>query len=811
MKRLFTFLCVLLLLLSSCKKSENPVEPASPNNTAGNIQTGPSVDLTSQTVGSGGGTIKVTKAGDPLNGLELTIPPNAFTQSENVKISYSSITNHQLGEFFNPISPLIKVQYDGGYADKVVKLKIPINLQAGNFAMAYYYNKNTGELEGIPIDELASDHIIIETRHFMTRRAMSKLGHVNDIFDNDAEIVVASVGENKLNGQTIIDSGFRPGTDDWEFINWGSYVADKGHCAGQSITSMWYYIDKKKKGGALSLFHNFDKVNDATKPNLLWQDNRKGYRFASTIQKDFDWDTWVTDIEVQTSNPDITFKAFALSILQTKEPQFVLIRKSTGKHEGHAMVIYKVDYPNKKLYVADPNFPANRATDGTYSERIIEYKNNKLGPYISGLTAADEGSISFDQIGYFSKTSYVKWEQMAARWVEFDAGIIGQDRFPTYKLFVDKINGDELGDTYSTSKIRIVVLNRSTDCLKFLPGTDRLQRLEVFDEQGNSFGRFNDIPGDVDFGSYTLDLKPGANKLGFYVMGAKDSTSTYFVDFKWITINCNPISMKITPDPLNGKSNTEYTFGLNITGTAPSNAKYVWNFGDNSADVTVQNSTTVKHTFAKEGIFDVKCSMYDNSTNTLIALATSKANILSALLTDILASKSSTVILQADFKSSSSYIGVGNSVTLGNSEAKIRANSKLTWNGLSFSCNYIYKIAPYSGTDSAVVTGNVSGTVSSDGKTISTFSSFERQALKSGTGSWIEQKVEVSNLPFYRTTSVSNQFRNTGPTVASNVTLVSLRKWSLNQYTQQYELVTISSVDYNGTSTVPDLLISMEK
>jgi len=38
-----------------------------------------------------------------------------------------------------------------------------------------------------------------------------------------------------------IDSGFRPGIDDWEFTNYGSYITPDGECEGQSLTALWYY------------------------------------------------------------------------------------------------------------------------------------------------------------------------------------------------------------------------------------------------------------------------------------------------------------------------------------------------------------------------------------------------------------------------------------------------------------------------------------------------------------------------------------------------------------------------------------------
>ena len=152
-----------------------------------------------------------------------------------------------------------------------------------------------------------------------------------------------------------------------------------------------------------------------------------------------------------------------------------------------------------------------------------------------------------------------------------------------------------------------------------------------------------------------------------------------------------------------------------------------------------------------------------------------------------------------------------NTIQLGNSMAKSMANCKLTWNGLSFSCSYIYKVAPITASDSLVFTGSDSGTISSDGKTILTFSTVERRPLQSGTGDWIETTIKVTGLPYNSSTEAGTVFRNSGPTVASNVALVNLKRWNKDSSSENYVLVTIVSVNYNSTSTNPDLYILMDK
>ena len=55
-----------------------------------------------------------------------------------------------------------------------------------------------------------------------------------------------------------VDSGFRPGVDDWQFTNYGSYVAPTGHCEGQSVSAIWYYVNQRLGGGASPLYGLYD-------------------------------------------------------------------------------------------------------------------------------------------------------------------------------------------------------------------------------------------------------------------------------------------------------------------------------------------------------------------------------------------------------------------------------------------------------------------------------------------------------------------------------------------------------------------------
>jgi hypothetical protein len=520
-----------LLFLSSCKKEEsNPVQPNA-GGTGGKIATGAATEVARQTVPSSGGTMVVNQPGNPLDGFELTVPLNGFTQAQDFAVSYAEITSHQFGADFNPISPLIKISYDGGYSADMMSVKIPIKLPDGHFAMGFFYDEATQSLEPIPVEDLDSNFITLSTRHLSPANATlgkSFLRKPQGIFGN---LVISSALATLLDGQPTLSSGFRPGVDDWEFVNYGSYIASGGHCAGQSMTAMWYFYEKKLKGEP-SLNHRFDTVNDPARPDSLWSDNPRGYRFASTIQEDQNFDNWIKSLNYFSARPKLTWYSFIYAMLLTGEPQYVLIRnRATGA--GHAMIIYKVTPSTGTLFIADPNYPSNRdPRSGTLSTRIIEYENEQLKPYSSAMVSGGPG-VSFDQIGYAAKTTHIKWSKISDRWDEFQNGTIGDDRFPAYKLWARNSGGFELKDTLSTFVDTLELHSRSTAASGWITNTDHLQEFWVYDDRGKYLGGgFEATKGIV-----RILLSGGQQyRFGFYILGETAGAKKEYVDFRWVDI-----------------------------------------------------------------------------------------------------------------------------------------------------------------------------------------------------------------------------------------------------------------------------------
>jgi hypothetical protein len=70
-----------------------------------------------------------------------------------------------------------------------------------------------------------------------------------------------------------------------------SFIAPEGHCAGQSVSAMWYY-SKQPDGKDLTLYGRYDNNGDKPATPAFQLDDSLGYRLASMVQTDMDWSSW---------------------------------------------------------------------------------------------------------------------------------------------------------------------------------------------------------------------------------------------------------------------------------------------------------------------------------------------------------------------------------------------------------------------------------------------------------------------------------------------------------------------------------------
>jgi hypothetical protein len=398
-----------------------PAPAAKPSEVVhGTISTGSMTTAAQGSVAAAGGTITVKQPGSAIDGLVFTAPAGVYPSGQQVTISSSPITGNTFGSNFNPATPMISIDAGKDYAEEPVLVKIPVTIPADQFAMAFYYDDVNKKLEGIPTAGQDGKSLTITTRHF-------------------SNILVSLISLSSLDGIKKVDSGFRPGVDDWEFVNDGSFIAPDGNCAGQSATMMWYFTEQRQKNGAPALNGRFDN-NGREKTPLIARDNTLGYRFASVMQaKTSQKAYWENPGSIISNVSDSnTFMEFKYSMLLTGEPQFVSIFRTGG---GHAIVCYEVS--DNTLWIADPNYPGK--------ERMIQLNGSTLGPYTSGASSQDikqNGVRIYPTINYVAKTAFFSWPTLATEYAKVQDGTIGNDLFPPYQLEIIVYNDDGTKETF---------------------------------------------------------------------------------------------------------------------------------------------------------------------------------------------------------------------------------------------------------------------------------------------------------------------------------------------------------------------------
>lgn len=539
-----------------------------------------------------------------LAGMRISVPENAFSTKQTITVSAVDVPQGLAAGQANVLGSMIAVESEGEFSDSLIEISIPIALPSGHFAMPFWYEQKSGQFEGLTVTNLTDSSVSCLTGRLRPGRndGLAKRAGLRSI----GNMLVLSIAESALFGRATINTGFTPGIDDWEFVNHGSYIAAGGHCAGQSVTAMWYYYEKKLQG-AQGLYHAFDSIDFSHQ--VLWQDNPRGYRWASVVQEDLDWSGRLRSCFVTMRKEKDYHKygwyAFALSMLVTGEPQYVGLLSKRG---GHAVIAYRMSLSEEKLYVADPNYPAQ--------VRTIAFESDTFKPYSSRLNMSDPDSFPFYGVGYFSKTAMVDWEQIGKRYGEFEKGTIGSvgpNAFPAYTLYSMLPAKKALGDSLASAADSVVLEAACPTCEESF-GSSR-QHLDIFDSAGTRVARTSTGPNaGPEYGQVYLKPPTGPSRYGIAVFGLRpspaDSTRLrpYWLDFRWLHVM--RIEATISPALRTVITGQPHSLTMSLSSDPAQELRYEWLFGDGSSRETVQNTSTVTHTYQTAGTFTVRCSVF---------------------------------------------------------------------------------------------------------------------------------------------------------------------------------------------------------
>lgn len=465
--------------------------PAATKPLEGTIKLGEARSIGGETSDPGIDLTLTAPAGGPAPGLALHVPGEAYGAPVDFALSARPVTVTGYGGKVAALSDLITVDNGGAYAASPMIVTIPVSIPDGMFAMGFFRHDD-GTLEAMPLLDETPSSVTVATRHF-------------------SSFLVLGIAEAALPDN--IGTGFRAGEDDFQAPNHGSYLSPKGHCSGQSIGAIWYFIERKANG-APQLYGLTDNLGrGGTIP--FWQDDRSQFRLSSSIQQGINWRSLYARLTMAVTRTDsdrLQWDAFRYAMLVTGNPQLVGLEQ-TGEAGGHAIIAYAATPSG--LWVADPNHP------GKLRSIAWNAKAQAFDAYASGPTAA-ESDYMYDIIGLEAQTAFVEWDTVGALWAAVAEGTIGDDRYPTWSLQIETTAAD---GTTAWEPLRAGLIDSSSPNLAFSASSSGAPMRATFYNTTEGIGYLPDGSDGI------VTLGHGINDLGVYVEAQLGKTWR-FVDFQ---------------------------------------------------------------------------------------------------------------------------------------------------------------------------------------------------------------------------------------------------------------------------------------
>ncbi|HYO43011.1 MAG TPA: hypothetical protein VES19_07390 [Candidatus Limnocylindrales bacterium] len=593
-----------------------PAEPTSPEEgdapppettapLSGDVALGaPGVPVTA-TVGAAGGIVTAP-------GLTIELPAGALAGDTAIAVTTTPIDGlagpGAYGGAITPGTPLYSVSLGeaalAAPATVTLAMTIPAALPADVAPMAFYRDPATGALSPLTPVSWAPGRLTVLAPHF------------SDVFGGLVDLARVPA---------TVDSGFRPGKDDWQFANFGSYVAPGGQCEGQTVSEIWYYL-RQRGVGASPLWGLYDNNGAPDKTPPLWQDDSEGYRFVGSVHRagiaDLFSYLFLRDTQWDAADSRATMAAFRAAIAFSGSPQMIRISPAPGD-AGHTMIVYRVT--PSRLYVADPNYP------GRLRSIPFDAATGRLATYSSGDSAT---SIGVAGTTAYTRFAYVPWVAskseawVAERWADFEANKAGDRTFPNYELKAVSGKDDAGKSTWAPLVDGFVTTEAKLD----------IQITKLGDGAASSMLVFRGTSTKATGGwgwKQTLDLDPGENEFGLLVYGKKGDAWAY-VDFVRLTIVRGGATVAFEPFevcPLVGK---EYLFNATATGIPPGVKKvgFTWDFGYGplsaetyAAPFAGALTTQASHTFEDETFAPMRVILSDLGGASPVELARAEVQV----------------------------------------------------------------------------------------------------------------------------------------------------------------------------------------
>lgn len=566
-----------------------------------------------------------------FNGLEISVISSYTGPTFAFEISSGTIPDKTFNPHFTPLNEMLAISNGDRFSESTFFVKIPISTSEDEIPLVFAINNESNQLIPMPIVSSDNTSITFAAKQFSQAYFTNDLksGPGIQIVDVTRFIIGTyplSVLEEVMQTGSI-KVGFKPGVDDWEFENLGTFMEPAGNCAGHCLSSLFYY-DYKVWANQVGLNGLYDS------DSKIWQDNSLGLRLVSEVQKDCmviatnsHWDDFVLNSPGSTVEDyynqyhQDALQTIALQLLITDLPLYAEISEKNSVSNLHAVLITGIDLLGHRIFVADPNFPGDQ-------NRTVIIKDDGYIDYLSGKSS-DSETVTYERLLCLGYSSISNWKIVADYWRNLLDGSIGDNSFPTCSYSVTFDPGSSPATTTALGVndknwIGSLSVSRKDTIIRIDCQVNKqdggFMDSYLWIRKGDEWIAYSKL--DESFVDLDLEgLQLYNSTIGIFVSTEMiedgKRTGSEWIDFKWMKIS----EMTLEPAKASGKVNEELTWEVTL-GDAPQNVRFEWDFGDGTGIEEILNSNVASHIFSELGEYYLMVKAHNNDNNELIGVTT---------------------------------------------------------------------------------------------------------------------------------------------------------------------------------------------
>ena len=600
----------------------------------------PDVTYPPQDVPVSGGSVTLSRPGQPLDGFRITIPAGALEAAASIGLTVRSSAATAVPQGVTAVTPLVVISSTTTALSQPALVRIPMATPASGFRAAAIRRPGRTTFEFIPTIQSDAQSITV---------ALGDLGSNLDAFRNALTGASAAAGDmleifgttvNAFFGGGDFDTGFRPGVDDWDFPR--QPIANIPGASGGTIidpaqamvgTAIWYFTKQKQSGPGL-----FNRFQEAAG---IPESNRRGLRWMGVATPKYlgvsDQSQAATVMNTEaTTDP----AKFALTNFQNSRaglqnatlglgPVAVLLYAGTSADAPKVAVAFRRS--GNVVDLAIPDAPGQ-----TFKAEFVE-ATNSVKPF--QVPTSGGGVFTVTGLGIPLPVGYPVESGLATQWPRVLDGTIGnQEGWPTSQLRGHVSNG-EVNDDFDFDETGFILGEQIFHWWKCaacpantVTNRDGGKVMVWRRASRRADGSWPVLPPQLydQAGFSQSDVAPAleaTSGFAIYVPGAQSTVGnpvgTAWLD--WKNIRYRRLPATVTPDDESISEETEYTFTGTVSG-APAGVKYTWKLaGDLSEQQTAQPTWTT--TISNAGINHVIFEVREGATFRILATDTARVQL----------------------------------------------------------------------------------------------------------------------------------------------------------------------------------------